>query len=283
MRAANNLLGQEFYDWEILTMSGDAAASSSELSILPDGSFESMRPSQRLFLISSYGFDEIYNQDLRRVFQQHKYNRTEIFGLDTGAWLMAEAGLLHNKRATIHWDVLSRFEETFLQIDVQNRPFVLDGLMTTCGGAMATFDLMLHMIFQDCGAQVRFDVESLFKRPLSSRIEPVSDMMSDLAVTQKAVAMMRDNLETPLKVSALAKKLGLHPKTLERACKRELGMPAGQIYKRLRLGSVRDLVENTNANFSDIAVRCGYKSASAMTRAFSAEFGYTPSKLRALN
>lgn len=258
-------------------MTGQAVRSSSGTSILPDGKLIDYAPGRRLFLIASYGYDTIYSQALGDIMRRHVYDGGTLFGMDTGAWLMAEAGLLNGRAATIHWDVMSRFEERFLSVTAENRPFVHDDQMRTCGGAMAAFDLMLYLISQDCGAQVRFDVESLFKRPATL---PVGDELTGIALTREAIAIMRQNLETPIKVTELARLLSVHPKLLERVFKREFGLPSGQVYKRLRLNSVRDLVENTDANFYDIAVRSGYKSASAMTRAFSSEFGYTPSRLR---
>ncbi len=280
LRAANNVLGKAFFTWDILTVSGEAVKSSSGMTLMPDGKLEMGTKGRRLFLISSYGYDTIYTKALGDLMRRHVYDGGTVFGMDTGAWLMAEAGLLNGRKATIHWDVLSRFEETFLSVGVENRSFVHDDKMRTCGGAMAAFDLMLYLIAQDCDAQLRFDVESLFKRPLSLNADVEGEVLSALDLTRKAIAIMRDNLEQPIKVTELAERLEVHPKFLERAFKAEFSMPSGQVYKRLRLNSVRDMVENTNADFSDIAVRSGYRSASAMTRAFSSEFGYTPSRLR---
>ncbi len=280
LRAANHVLGRKFFTWEMLSIDGAPVKSSSEMTLLPDGKLTMAAKSRRLFLISSYSYDTIYTKALGDLMRRHVYDGGTVFGMDTGAWLMAEAGLLNGRKATIHWDVMSRFEEKFLSVNVENRPFVHDDKMRTCGGAMAAFDLMLYLIAQDCGAQLRFDVESLFKRPLSLNADVEDNSLSGLALTRKAIAIMRDNLEHPIKVTELAQRLEVHPKFLERAFKAEFSMPSGQVYKRLRLNSVRDMVENTNAHFSDIAVRSGYRSASAMTRAFSSEFGYTPSRLR---
>ena len=279
LRAANNVLGQACYEWDILSMTGGPVRSSSGLSIQPDGQYEGQSHGHRLFLISSYGYDRLYSPKLREYLRQHFYKGSEIYGLDTAAWLLAEAGCLNGKSATIHWDVLSRFEETFLEINVENRPYVRDQNLISCGGAMSAFDLMLSQISKDWGAEVRFDVESLFKRSHSVRFEK-PDILSDLAITRKAIAIMHENLEVPLNITDLAVLLDCHPKALERAFKREMGLPTGRIYKRLRLNSIRDLVENTDAKLVDVAVRTGYKSASAMTRAFVSEFGYTPSEIR---
>ncbi len=280
LRAANDILGRSYYNWKIETLTGKRARSSSGLSIMPDGPVDVAANADRLFLISSYGYDAVFNQSLGKVMRAYLYNQKEIYGLDTGAWLMAEAGLLNGKRATIHWDVLSRFEEKFLSVQAENRPFVRDDLLVTCGGAMSTFDLILQMIVEDCGAGVGFDVENLFKRVPSLQYQSEADELTDIGVTRKAMVIMRANLEKPLRLKLIAASLDVHPKAMERAFKKEFGAPAGQLYKRLRLNSVRDLVENTNANFADIAVRSGYQSASAMTRAFVAEFDYTPSELR---
>ncbi len=280
LRAANKFLGQDTYAWRVLTLNGDPVQSSSSLTIMPDGALSEIGDAARIFLISSYGYDDLYSEALGQILRTRLKSGSHIFGFDTGAWLMAKAGLLKRRKATIHWDVLSRFEEQFLSTNVINQPFVEDENVTTCGGAMATFDLMLGLIGEDCGPEVRYDVARLFVPILSHNRTSLTNDVSESSLTSRALSIMQDNIETPIGLTELSQQLGQSAKTIERAFKRDYNVPTGQIYKRLRLSSVREMVENTSQNFSVIAVRSGYKSASAMTRAFVSEFGYTPSELR---
>ncbi|MCU0856224.1 MAG: helix-turn-helix domain-containing protein, partial [Rhodobacteraceae bacterium] len=96
-----------------------------------------------------------------------------------------------------------------------------------------------------------------------------------------AVAAMRRNIETPLPLSAIAARAGLTQRALEAAFQSVLGRTPQAVYRGLRLREARRLVVETSMSVAEVAARCGYADASAMTRAFRAEFGLSPREMRA--
>ena len=90
-------------------------------------------------------------------------------------------------------------------------------------------------------------------------------------------------MNTPLRISEIANRLGRSQKTLESRVKTRLGITPAALYRRLRLALARKLLQETDIRISEIAIRCGYENASAMTRAFHHEFDQTPSELRRQN
>ncbi len=283
LRAANTFVSRKLYSWRFVTMDGLPATSSSGIPVMPHDKFDSSVRADMLFVISSYGYRELAIVETHNAIRLGARNADVVIGLDTGAWLMAGAGLLKNKTATVHWDILTNFEETFLDIDAVRQPYVVDGKMITCGGAMASFDLMLFLISKQFGSGLGFDISELFLKSASLDIAPEimgANTQKAPSLTSQTIALMKEHQEKPLSIPMLANQMGCSQKKLERAFKQEYGVPTRHIYRRIRLSTIRQLVENTDIPIAEITVRGGYENASAMTRAFVAEFGYTPSSIR---
>ena len=92
---------------------------------------------------------------------------------------------------------------------------------------------------------------------------------------------MQKHLEQPLTLAALSKHMACPPKTLSRRFQAEIGASPGQAYRHLRLTHAHQLIENTKLSISEVAVRTGYESPAALSRAFKARFGRAPKSLRA--
>jgi transcriptional regulator GlxA family with amidase domain len=199
-----------------------------------------------------------------------------MFGLDAGAWLMASAGLLSGRRATVHWDLLDAFSERFLDVDVEQALWVEDGDVLTCAGASATLGLSRHLIARDVSPAVALDVDALFTPPVRSDALP---SIRDPLLT-RATRIMRENIEQPIDINDLSARLNTSPRTLTRRCRAVLGMTPGGVYRHIRLSAAKALVEGSTASIAEIAVRCGYEDPTALTRAFRKRFGSAPRTLR---
>jgi transcriptional regulator GlxA family with amidase domain len=203
-----------------------------------------------------------------------------LVGLDTGSWLLALAGLLDGHRATIHWEELTGFTERFPEVDAVRERYVVDRDRITCSGAMAAFDLVLHLIGQDQGQALALEVEQLFMIRGSARSH-TGGAGATSGYVNKALALMQEHLEAPLPISEIANRVGRSQKALSVRMQAELGAGPAQVYRRLRLNLARKLVAETDLTVGEVALRAGYDDPSALTRAFKAEFGVTPRTLRA--
>lgn len=278
LRAANMLSGRPLYDLQYLTLSGAVVRSSSGMQITPHGKLGAA-DGDILFVMPSYGFLAHSGPTTSAALRSATRRFPQMAGFDTGSWLMAEAGLLAGCRATIHWEVLDRFAERFPDIDVQKERFVIDGPRLTCSGAMTAFDLVLRMIADRSGEALRIDVATLFMSPGVG-----TDLGTFGTSTEKTVsrvlAIMQDNLEDPLPIAILARRVGRSQKDLQGKITAALGATPQTVYRRLRLVLARKLVSETDLPVAEIAVRSGYQNASAMTRAFRVEFGISPRAMR---
>ena len=273
LRAANDLSSQQVFEWNIVVLGGQRVRSSSGLRLEADAQLADMR-GDILMVMPSYGFLTHANVTSSRALRAAARRFDTLAGLDTGSWLLAEAGLLDGYRATIHWDELDRFSERFSDIDVQKEAVIYDRDRITCGGASTAFALAMQMIEKQHGAALRLRVEHLFSGAYAQR--PVRRG----GIAARAVDLMRAHIEEPLQIAQLAQQLGRSQKHLEQQMLARLGAAPQVIYRRIRLERARQLSLDTTISVAEISVRCGYQDASAMTRAFRSEYGTTPQALR---
>lgn len=274
LRAANDLAGTGLYGWRIVTLDGAPATSSSGLQIAAQCAIDGAR-GDALFLLPSYGaaaFDTPrHRAALRRAATRHEI----VAGLDMGAWLMAGAGLLEGRRATIHWDEYDAFCARFPGVTGAPERVVRDGARWTCGGASTAFDLVLGMIERQHGAALRLAVAGLFMHGEWRGAVPVP--ASHEARIDAAVARMRWHLAEPLSIPEIAALCGLSVRRMQALFLEEIGQSPGTIYKRLRLGEAQRLVRSTRLSLGEIALRCGYADSSTLSRAYRSAFGDSPS------
>lgn len=279
MRAANTLGPAPIFDWQIVTIDGRPVRSSSGIDILASAALPQLRALDYLFVMASYAHQKHDTPANRRMLREATRKARVTVGLDAGPWLLASAGLLDGRRATVHWDLLDEFTERFLEVEASRARFLRDGPIVTCAGAMSALDLMLDLIAEHIGISARLDVEAVFLHGDPPIGDEASDRVADPLV-RRALALMRDSVERPLNLTALARRLSCQPRTLDRHFRARLGAPPGTVYRHLRLSTARKLVEDSTLSVSEIALRCGYDSPAALTRAIRRVYGATPSALR---
>lgn len=276
LRAANSVSRARVFDWQILTMTGAAVDSSSGMQVLPHAAAGAMERCDYLFILSSYGHTLHDTSRTRQTLRGAAKRARILVGMDTGPWLMASAGLLEGRRATLHWDLQDAFAERFLGVETMRARVIRDGPVITCAGAMSAMDLMMELIAQHAGMAARLDVEDQFMHGSDTpAIPPEPD-----GLVRGALAQMRANVERPLPLAAIAQQLHCQPRTLDRHFRRALGAPPGTVYRHMRLSEARKLLDSTGLGIAEIAVRCGYESPAALARAMRARYGAAPSGLR---
>ena len=266
LRAVNGFVGKPAYQWVLASVGGGSVTTSSGLELAT----EPLRDARgdMLVIMPSYNVDRFVTHRVITALQGATRRFAHVVGLETGAWLLAAAELLNGRTATIHWDVVDDFAETFPDINVTRDSFVTDGRFTTCGGAARAFDWVTDMIGHRQGQAIRLQVEDLFQGSL----RPTGDVPAGL---RGMVALMRRNIETPITISDIAAQLGMTQKSLERRCKTQLGATPAKIYQRMRLTRVRELMERGKISVAEAAVRDfmlklkGYDAAEAFIQRHS--------------
>jgi AraC family carnitine catabolism transcriptional activator len=287
LRAANALSGRTLYRWQLVSLDGDTAVSSSSLQIRTARTLAALGESDALLVLSSYDYRRQATPELTRLLKRKARTAGVIGGLDTGSHLLARAGLLDGYRATIHWQELDAFEEEFPAVEAVSDRFVIDRSRITAGGATTALDLMLHLIGERHGEALRLDVAGLFiyDRPHAGgdpqRALHIAPAPGQTMAVAGAIGIMEANLEEPLAIAEVGRRSGCTQRELERRFQRALGATPVFYYRHLRLAAARRMVLESERRVSEIAVRTGFSSASALTRAFREHFGDTPRRVRA--
>lgn len=279
LRAANDLARRTIFDWQILTLDGSACTSSSGLKILADAPIDAQHDKGLFFVVCSYGYRELDTSKNRRMLRKASRRARTVVGMDTGAWLLAGAGLLDGRNATVHWDIAEVMAETFPETTILEQNYVADGNVITSGGAATAFDLAQHLIAENAGQLLSLDVGALFTHN-ALQLGAIPAHKPKSRITAHALSIMQGAIEEPLTVRQIAERIATTQKQLERRFLDEFGASPNRVYRFLRLAAGRRLLENTRLPVSEIALRTGYHDAGAMSRAFRQQFGVAPRELR---
>ena len=204
----------------------------------------------------------------------------------SGAYLLAEAGLLDGKRATTHWsrsdDFIRRYPKIRLEPD---RIFVRDGEVWSSAGITAGIDLALALIEDDLGAEIaRRTAQQLVvhqRRPGGQ--SQFSALLDTGGVHGRFASLMdwvRERLDERLNVERLAEQAAMSPRHFARAFVAETGITPAKAVERLRLEAARVRVEAGHEPIDRVAVVAGFGDPERMRRAFLRAFGQPPQALR---
>lgn len=281
LRAANTLTRQPLYRWEYLGMDTTPVTASSGLPVTPTRSLSTHPGGALLLVLPSYGHLRHATPTTSRALRAARRRFAWMAGLDMGAWLMAQAGLLDGQRATVHWDELGNFAETFPEVHSTEDRFVLQSNPMSCGGGVTALELMLAVIARDHGRMLALEVGALFMHGERAPGTATETASTPDQIVRAAAATMRRNIEDPLPIHQIAAGLGLGRRALEVHFARYLGKTPRAAYRAIRLAEARRLAETSRLSVAEIATRCGYENASALTRAFRQVYGTSPTAIRA--
>jgi transcriptional regulator GlxA family with amidase domain len=218
---------------------------------------------------------------LRRAAAQAR----RVASLCTGAFVLAEAGLLAGRRATTHWAHARELQRRCPQARVEeDQIYVQDGPVWSSAGMSACIDLALALVDADLGPQVARTVsrkmvvyhrrtggQSQFS--VLSELQPASDRIRDV------LAYAREHLREPLSVEQLAAQVHWSPRHFSRAFRLETGHSPAKAVERLRLEAARELIEAGHESIARIADATGFGDEERMRRAFIRVFGKPPQAL----
>ncbi len=206
----------------------------------------------------------------------------------TGAFLLAEAGLLDGRRATTHWASCARLASLYPKVRVESDPiFVRDGKVWSSAGVCAGMDLALALVEQDHGRELALTVARwlvlFLKRPggqsqFSAELEAQATEHDAIRALQ---SWAREHLSGGLGVAELARRVAMSPRNFARVFAREVGETPARWVERARVEAARRLLEESDAGVDEVARRCGFGSAESLRRSFLRRVRVSPAAYRA--
>lgn len=209
-----------------------------------------------------------------------------IASVCTGAFILAQAGLLDGLVATTHWKYAARLKRQFPRVQVEGeRIFTKDGRIWTSAGVTAGIDLALALIEEDLGGEVARSVARTlvvyYRRPGNqSQFSAIADMEPESDRIRQVLAYMRENITQSLPTERLAAVACLSPRQFGRAFLAETGETPAKAVERLRVEAARQRVERGLEPIEIIAQAIGFVDPERMRRAFIRVTGHPPQSIR---
>lgn len=226
-------------------------------------------------------------ESMLRALRAAHMRGARIVSLCTGAFVLAEAGLLDGRRATTHWASAARLAAAYPAVDVDPRVlYIDDGDILTSAGSAACIDLCLHIVRRDFGAEVANTVARQMVVPphraggqaqfVSTAIREVQDHDPFADTLQWA----QSNLSEPLSVEMLARRSAMSARTFARRFTATAGVTPHQWLLAQRLTLAQRLLERTELPVDLVAEQCGLGTATNLRAHFRQVFGTTPTAYR---
>jgi transcriptional regulator GlxA family with amidase domain len=283
-RAANSLAGERLYSWTHVAVAGESATASNGATLLCEHRVGEAVECELLFVFA--GGDPATFDDattfawLRRLAARG----VALGGVSGGPYLLARAGLLAGRRATIHWEHADSFREDFPDLALDGGLYVIDRGRMTCAGGTAGLDLALELIETDHGRALADRVGEWFIRTEPRRGEGAQrpGLRERYGVRHagllRALEAMEAGIESPSPRDALAAAAGVSVRQLERLFSAHLGGTIAEVYLRIRLEHAQRLLRTTSLSVTEVAIACGFANSSHFARVFRRTFGVPPGR-----
>ncbi len=281
-KTANRL--RPAYDIVVLS-AGDSRelACAGGLSVTATASFRDFdRPIDTLIVLAEVKRSVDLTPDLRDWIVRQAASARRVCSVCTGAFVLAEAGVLDGKRATTHWLYEKAFRKRFPRIDLDIASiWTRDGKVYTSAGVSTGIDLALALVEEDCGYRTALNIAKglvLFLRRTGSQ-KQFSPLIGDATDVESRLrdlpAWLIDHITEDLSVEAMAEARGMSPRNFSRQFTTAFGTGPADYVRRMRIDAAARHLEDAVLSWKEIAVRCG-SDAEALRRAFVRHMGISP-------
>ncbi len=254
----------------------------------PEHGIEILSKANTIIIPGWKNIDALVPQELCQALNQANKRGARIMSICTGAFVLAAAGLLDNKKATTHWlhaaELSSRFPRVQVKADVL---YVDEGDILTSAGSAAGIDLCLHLIRRDLGPRVANQVARRMVVPAHREGGQAQFIESpvthpDKSSLSRLLENIRLNLSDEWSIIKMARKANVSTRTFQRHFVRAMGLPAGEWLLMERLQAAKNLLEETNLSTEQISVRVGFSDAATLRNHFRNKLGLSPTSYRKL-
>lgn len=281
--------GADSYRFEIVAATKSPVRTSSGLRLGVDAAIGELRgPIDTLLVSGGEGVAAAITDDrlvsgVRRLATKSR----RVASVCSGAFLLAEAGLLDGRRATTHWSVCDAMATRYPNVNVDPDPiFVRDGNVATSAGVTAGMDLALALLEDDLGCTIALAVARrlvLFLRRPGTQSQFSAQLAGQLAERnplRDAQRLVADHPDADLSVAALARHVGMSERNFARCFRDEVGMTPARYVEQARVETARRLLEDTDDGIHAIARRAGFGTAETMRRTFLRQVRINPNDYR---
>jgi transcriptional regulator GlxA family with amidase domain len=284
---ANEMVEEQAYEVRVVGPRPGPVRSHSGLGLMVDGPLPD-EPADTIIVVGGSGARQArYDPVLVDWMRGAAGTARRTCSVCTGAFVLAEAGLLDGKRVATHWSRARQLAGEYPAVAVDPTPlFVRDGSLWTSAGVTAGIDLALSLVEEDLGTDVAQRVARwlvLFLRRSGGQSQFAPEVWEDPPRRdglREVVRAVRADPAGDHRLPALAARAGMSERHLQRAFRKELGTSPAAFVTRVRVDAARRMLEREQATVEATARRCGFGTAETMRRAFHQHLGVAPDTYR---
>jgi transcriptional regulator GlxA family with amidase domain len=277
------------YEIQILSRDGAPLSTSSEMTVIPHASLrDAPAVLDTLIVAGGLGHTEAAaDRVLIDWIAQAASTARRSAAVCTGAFLLAQAGLLDGRRATTHWAAAEELARLYPGVDVDPDPiFLRDGRIWTSAGVTAGMDLALALVEEDLDRDAALTIARhlvLFLRRPGNQSQFSATLSAQQPEREPLREVQRRAVENPaedLSVEAMAASAHMSPRHFARAFRTETGVTPARYVERVRLEAARRRLEDTADSVAAVAASCGFGTPETMRRAFLRTLEVGPAEYR---
>lgn len=286
LRSLNRHTGEPRYEWLVTSLSPGPVVASNGIAVEATHGIADAPPTDLTVVVSSLGAENCRDRSLFNHLRRVQSQKQLVGAISSGTLILARAGLLAGRRATIHWETEPLLRAEFPDLEICRTLYCRDGNVLTAGGGTAAMDMMLDLIASRDGHAAATSVaEQFLHGRRRSGEEPQRDdvswryQLTDRRLEQ-AIRIMEGQLSAPLRVARIAEIVGLSERQLERLFYAALGASPSHFYMDLRLRAARAKLLESTETIEEIAEATGFSSQAHFSRAMKAWCGVSPRAIR---
>ena len=286
LRQANRLGQRRLYQWELLSLDGGEVRCAAGACI-GTTSLAAAAACDLVLVVCGQSRPQPGEPRLHAWLRRQAGRGVRVGGVSLGSYVLARAGLLDGYRCTVHWENLEPFREEFPHLQVTPEICELDRDRLSCSGGTGALDLMLHYVARRNGTALARAVADVY---IHERIREQDSpqrmpLRTRLGISHPkllaAVAMLEHEVEPGCTKAELAARVGLSSRQLERLFRKHLATTPRAYHLQCRLRRARNLLRQTSMEIIDVALACGFGTASHFTKTYREHYGVTPGADRA--
>lgn len=286
---ANRLSGRSEYTVTVAAARAGTVVTSSGLGIVAGVSVRRVVDDpDTLLVVGGLGIEEAAaDTELVGSIRRLAGRSRRVASVCTGAFLLAEAGLLDGRRAATHWSAAGTLADRYPAVRVDAGPiFVRDGNVATSAGITAGIDLALALVQEDAGRDLALAVARqlvvFLQRPADQRQLSVQlvAQLTDSDALREAQRLVAEQPGADLSVRALAAHVGMSERHFARCFRAEVGEPPGRYVALARVEAARRMLQDSSHTVAEVASACGFGTPETMRRTMVRVLGAAPSELR---
>jgi transcriptional regulator GlxA family with amidase domain len=271
---------------EIVSTDGQPVRCLNDVRLQPHGTIDQVAQTDLIIIPSVTDIDRTiqYGQTSLDWLRRHHRRGAHIASVCTGAFFLAETGLLDGKTATTHWGFVDQFRQRYPRVRLKPERLITDEGNLYCAGALAAgIDLAIYLVEKYCGHETAVQCSKALIHDMGRTSQtPYSVFKFQKNHTDTAIKgtqqWLEENYSQTIDLNFVASHHGMSRRTFERRFKQATGDTPLAYLQRTRVEAAKRLLENDQGTFDEISYQLGYDSSSHFRQVFKKHTGLLPSE-----